>query len=437
MLYGAIAGDIAGSVREFRGMKGDEVEFITNRCRFTDDTILTIAVADAIMNNMPMAEALRTYANLYPRPMGGYGTRFVYWLMEGAGAPAYNSCGNGSAMRVSACAWAADTMDEVLRLAHLSAECTHNHPEGIKGAEATAAAIFLARKGKSKNEIRDYIQEHYYDLSSSYDDLRNEPYEFHATCQDTVPQAIICFLHSEDYESAVRMAMLTNRDTDTAGAICGAIAGAYYGVPSDIKAKVRQLLDEHLLNVLDKFENYFTRKTPDVPTYNSFRVGDDRIWACEYPFHYDEEKGKAKLQQAIDFGITHFIDLTEEGELKPYAQCIPAGSMISHERFAVVDNSAPDSVEHTMVLLEKMDSILQNPNARIYLHCWGGVGRTCTIVACWLAWKRKLGFYGTMRALKELWSACPKSTRRTAPDTEEQVDFIHDFIGYLQNSKRE
>ena len=433
MLYGAIAGDIAGSIREFIGMKGDEVDLIANRCTFTDDTILTIAVADAIMSGVPMAEALRTYATLYPRPMGGYGSMFVDWLEKGEGAPAYNSYGNGSAMRVSACAWAADTLDEVLKLARLSAECTHNHPEGIKGAEATAAAVFLARKGKSKKEIQDYIQEHYYDLSSTYEDLYNESYEFHATCQDTVPQAIISFLYSEDYDTAVRMAMLINRDTDTAGAICGAIAGAYYGVPSDIKAKVRQLLDEHLLNVLDEFENQFARKNPDVPTYNSFRVGDDRIWACEYPFNLNEEKGKSKLQQAVDFGITHFIDLTEEGELKPYAQFIPKGSAISHMRFPVKDTRIPDSAEHTMELLLKINAILQNPNARIYLHCWGGVGRTCTIVACWLAWKRKLDFFGTMRVLDELWSKCPKSARRTTPDTEEQVDFIQQFVDFLQN----
>lgn len=259
MLYGAIAGDIAGSIREFVGMKGDEVELITEECSFTDDSILTLAVADALMTGVPMAEAIRAYATLFPKPMGGYGSMFVDWLQKGPGAPPYNSCGNGSAMRVSACAWVADSLEETLGLARLSAECTHNHPEGIKGAEATAAAIYLARTGSSKTEICDFIHTNYYDMSRSYEDLYNAPYEFHKTCQDTVPEAIICFLYSEDFETALRMAMLVNRDTDTAGAICGAIAGAYYGVPEHIKAKVREKLEINLLDVLDDFEEFVNR----------------------------------------------------------------------------------------------------------------------------------------------------------------------------------
>lgn len=259
MLYGAIAGDIAGSTYEYFGMKGDEHELFPEGSEFTDDTILTLAVADALNSGVPVAEALRTYATLFPHPMGGYGSMFVTWLESGEGSPAYNSFGNGSAMRVSPCAWVADTLEEALRLARLSAECTHNHPEGIKGAEATAAAIYLARTGSSKAEIRDFIHEHYYDMSRSYEDLYNAPYEFHKTCQDTVPEAIISFLYSEDFETALRMAMLVNRDTDTAGAICGAIAGAYYGVPEHIKAKVREKLEINLLDVLDDFEKFINK----------------------------------------------------------------------------------------------------------------------------------------------------------------------------------
>lgn len=257
MLYGAIAGDIAGSTREFVGMKANEKELIPRGSSYTDDSILTIAVADAIMSGTSMADALRTYASLYTRPMGGYGAMFARWARMEPGTPANNSCGNGSAMRVSACAWARESLEEVLKLARQSAECSHNHPEGIKGAEATAAAIFLARKGKSKDEIREFIHSHYYDMTRTYDDLCNEKCIFHGTCQDTVPEAIISFLESKDYESALRMAMFVNRDTDTAAAICGAIAGAYYGVPEDIKAKVRSILDENLLDVLDDFEKEY------------------------------------------------------------------------------------------------------------------------------------------------------------------------------------
>lgn len=260
MLYGAIAGDIAGSTYEFVGMKGDEKELFPKGSKYTDDTILTLAVADALNSGVPIADALRTYALLYRRPMGGYGSMFVTWLEAGNGAPAYNSYGNGSAMRVSACAWLAESLDEAQRLAKLSAECTHNHPEGIKGAVATASAIFMARKGASKEDIRKYIDEYFYDMNRSYEDVYNEGYIFHATCQDTVPEAIICFLESADYESAIRMAMLTNRDTDTAAAICGAIAGAFYGVPEYIKRTVRETLDKNLLEVLDDFEESVRKK---------------------------------------------------------------------------------------------------------------------------------------------------------------------------------
>lgn len=264
MLYGAIAGDMAGSTYEFYGMTGAEAEFIPNGSAFTDDTILTLAVADAIMSKMPFGEALSTYATLYPHPKGGYGNRFVDWMIEsrlkGEVQPAYGSYGNGSAMRVSACAWATDSLDDAIALARQSAECTHNHPEGIKGAEATAAAIFLARTGKTKEEIREYIHNNYYDMSRSLDELYNAPYRFGAHCQNTVPEAILCFLYSTDFESAVTLAMLTNKDTDTAGAICGSIAEAFYGVPDDVKAKVRSLLDPNLTTVLDEFEKQYQKE---------------------------------------------------------------------------------------------------------------------------------------------------------------------------------
>lgn len=434
MLYGAIAGDIAGSTYEFFGLKGDEQELFPKNSEFTDDTILTLAVADALNNGVPMAEAIRTYATLYPNPMGGYGSRFVIWLAAGKGTPAYNSYGNGSAMRVSACAWAGDTIDEVQNIARMSAVCTHNHPEGIKGAVATASAIFMARMGASKEEIRKYVHENFYDMSRSYEDLYNDKYNFHAACQDTVPEAIICFLESEDYESALRMVMLVNKDTDTAAAICGAIAGAFYGVPDYIKRIVREKLDEKLLSVLDDFEESVKgrRVSQSAPTTNCFQVYDERIWGCEYPFHLDEEKGKEKLQVALNFGITHFIDLTEEGELIPYTEYLPSGSFVKYCRYPIHDTGVPSSCQSMLDLLKGIEQIMHNANAKIYLHCWGGVGRTGMVVACWIAWKRHLSFYDTMKALDTLWEQCPKSNSRTIPDTEEQIDFIQKFIKYIE-----
>lgn len=263
MIYGAIAGDVAGSTYEFYGMTGAEKDFIPQGSKFTDDTVLTVAAAYAILKNMPFAETYKKFGLLYPNPKGGYGTHFHTWLMKchfnKEIAPAYNSYGNGSAMRVSPCAYAAQTLEEAVVLARKSAECTHNHPEGIKGAEATAAAIFLALHGKSKEEIKKYIHENYYNMNRSKDDLCNAPYTFNAYCQNTVPEAILCFLYSDDYESAVRLAMLTNKDCDTAAAICGAIAGAYYGVSDELKDKVRTLLDDKLISVLDEFEKKYIK----------------------------------------------------------------------------------------------------------------------------------------------------------------------------------
>lgn len=434
MLYGAIAGDIAGSTREFCGMKDDEKELFPEGSAFTDDTILTLAVAEATRRNSPMAEMIRKMARDYPHPMGGYGSMFEEWLWAGENAPAYASFGNGSAMRVSACAWAADDIGEVQRLARLSAECTHNHPEGVKGAVATASAVFMARRGCTKESIRRYVHEHFYDMSRSYEELYAEDYEFHATCQDTVPEALICFFESEDFEDALRMAMLVNRDTDTAAAICGAVAGAYYGVPEKVKKIVRSTLDARLLAVLDGFEEWVRQRMTQrsVPMENCFRVGDERIWGCEYPFDLDEEVGIRKLQGVLDFGITHFIDLTEEGELRPYSPYIPCGAFVEHRRCAIPDMGVPASCESMLEILKSIDLILQGSHAKVCLHCWGGVGRTGLVVACWIAWRRRLGFFDTMEVLYDIWTQCPKSLYRDIPDTGEQTDFIRRFIEYIQ-----
>ena len=259
MLYGAIYGDILGSTHEYVGINGAETqeELLEEESTFTDDTILTLAVADALMNNSDIGKALRLYATIYHRPMGGYGTMFVNWLEAGDSARPYNSFGNGSPMRCCACAWAADNLEGAIELAKQSALPTHDHPEGIKGAEAVAACIFLARTGHSKEEIRQYVQEHYYDMSRSFEDIYSEPYKFGAICQNTVPEAIISFLYSDSFEQALLYSMLTNKDTDTAAAITGSIAEAYYGVPDYVRGIVREKLDEPLLSILDGFEEKY------------------------------------------------------------------------------------------------------------------------------------------------------------------------------------
>ena len=250
-MIGAIAGDIIGSVYEAHRIKTEEFPLFSPGCRFTDDTVMTVATADAILAGKGYAEAYREWGRLYPH--AGYGGMFRQWLRSDDMGP-YNSFGNGSAMRVSPVGFAFDSLDRVLEEAKSSAEVTHNHPEGIKGARATAAAIYLARTGKSKNEIKDYIESTFdYDLSATLAEIRPH-YRFDPTCQGSVPQAVIAFLESSSYEDAVRKAISLGGDTDTQGCITGGIAQAYYKTIDDhIIKKARALLDGRLLKVVDAF----------------------------------------------------------------------------------------------------------------------------------------------------------------------------------------
>lgn len=171
----------------------------------------------------------------------------------------------------------------------------------------------------------------------------------------------------------------------------------------------------------------------DRPTHFSFKVGDFPIWGAEYPFDLDEERGKEKLMCAIGFGITHFVDLTEEGELNPYEQFIPLDSGVQHLRFPIRDVNVPTSCEAVHALMQQMDSILQDPRAKIYLHCWGGVGRTGTICACWAAYKDHTDYDTTIGNLRKWWAMCPKSEWRKIPDSQSQLEFVRNYIDFLNH----
>ena len=198
-------------------------------------------------------ESMREFGRKYP--LAGYGRTFKIWLRDETIGP-YNSWGNGAAMRVSACGWAGRTLDEVKAMSRAVTEVTHNHPEGIKGAEATAAATFLARTGKSMEEIKTVTVRDYYPLGFTLDEIR-PTYEFDVSCQGSVPQALEAFFESTSFEDAIRNAISIGGDSDTIGAICGAVAGAYYGVPDDIRAKVESFLDAYLLEIVRNFEQMF------------------------------------------------------------------------------------------------------------------------------------------------------------------------------------
>src|SRR5262245_19360006 len=250
-MIGAIAGDVIGSVHEFIGTKTTDFPLFDQHSRFTDDTVLAVAVADCLLNGFDYVETFHQYAAAYPD--AGYGQRFSSWIRQGRREP-YNSWGNGAAMRVPAIAYAFDRLTDVLAQAARSAEVTHNHPEGVKGAQATAAAIFMALRGRSKSVIRTSLERMFcYDLHARLDDIR-PTYWFDESCQGTVPPAIIAFLESSDFEDAVRKAISLGGDADTLACITGAVAEAHYGgVPDHIASRTLDALDDRLRDVVFRF----------------------------------------------------------------------------------------------------------------------------------------------------------------------------------------
>lgn len=251
-MLGAIAGDVIGSVHEHRPIKTTEFPLLVPGSRFTDDTVLTVATAHAILTGTSYQEAYRSIGRRYPD--AGYGGMFLDWLESPDPRP-YNSWGNGSAMRVAPVGWAFDTVEAVLDQAERSAAVTHDHPEGIKGAQATAHAVFMARSGAFKEDMRDDLVGRFgYDLDRTIDQIR-PAYQWDVSCQGSVPEAIIAFLDSTDYEDAIRLAISLGGDADTQAAIAGAIAQAHYGaVPDEIVARVRERLPGEFLAVVDEFE---------------------------------------------------------------------------------------------------------------------------------------------------------------------------------------
>lgn len=268
-MIGSIIGDIVGSIYEFDNIKTKEFDFFNPHKDFTDDSILTLATADWIMNKGNVADYYIRYALDNPSPKGGYGGLFSRWIIDSdrfhTPMKPYNSCGNGSAMRVGPVGSACRTEDEVLDMAQKSSECTHNHPEGIKGAQATALAIFMAKEGKTSEEIKNCIEDKFkYDLSMTVEELQKR-YSWGGLdgngnggiCQDSVPQAIICALKAESFEDAVRNAISIGGDSDTIGCITGSIAEFLYGIPKKIYQEGLSYLPEKYKSIVEKFENRY------------------------------------------------------------------------------------------------------------------------------------------------------------------------------------
>ncbi len=250
-MIGAIAGDIIGSVFEWNNVKTTNFELFSKNSKFTDDSVLTIALADSILSGANCSEKLKEYYHRYPG--AGYGGQFTAWANSASSAP-YNSWGNGAAMRISPTGYAFSSLEVTLKMAEFYTALTHNHPEGIKGGCATAASIFLARRGHSKTEIKEYVESHFgYNLNRTLDEIR-PTYQFDESCQGTVPEAIIAFLESDNFEDAIRKAISLGGDSDTLACITGGIAQAFYGgIPAMITKKVYEILDEPLGKVTKAF----------------------------------------------------------------------------------------------------------------------------------------------------------------------------------------
>lgn len=433
-LLGAIIGDMVGSTREWNNTKSEDFELLPPGSRFTDDTVMTLAVAEWLMTDPAhskhtLIECMQRLGRKYP--YAGYGGMFRRWLNTENPEP-YNSFGNGSAMRVSPVGLYANSLEEALELAHITASVSHNHPEGIKGAQAIAACVYLKKTEEwdAEGSIKRYIKDTFgYRLDLDLEEIRKD-YSFDVTCQGSVPIAIMAFLKYASYpaERALRMAISMGGDSDTIGAMTASIAGAERrhvwggGFRTELIDRCRALLPPDLLDINDRFISFLSK-----PLYQSYEVVcNGIIYAGEYPGDIDPEKARSKIQHMYHFGVRHFVDLTEAGELAPYSHLLPSDT--TYLRFPIKDCGAPDSTENVQRLLFRLKE-LQKMGGEVYLHCWGGVGRTGTIVACHLAnhWD-ETSPEEVLKVLRRNFSDMPKAAHRVTPETKEQTDFITRFI---------
>lgn len=442
-ILGAIVGDIVGSTREWHNVKTEDFELLPPGSRFTDDTVMTLAVAEWLMTDpthseRTLIECMQRLGRKYPN--AGYGGMFSRWLITENPKP-YNSFGNGSAMRVSPVGLYANSLEEALELARITASVSHNHPEGIKGAQAIAAAIYLKRTEEfdTKGKIKRFVEQNFgYDLDINIRDIRND-YSFDVTCQGSVPIAIMAFLQ-EPYsaETAIRLAVSMGGDSDTIGCMTASIATAERphvisssSLSSEIEERCRRLLPPDLLDINDRFLAFINR-----PLHQSYEVwGNGIIYAGEYPGDKNGEIAKQKIERMYHFGVRHFIDLTEEGELRPYNHLLPSDT--TYTRFPITDCGAPKSIESVQRLLLRIEE-LKKMDGYVYVHCWGGVGRTGTIIACYLAqnWDEP-DLNKTLEVLRRNFSKMPKSAYRETPETKEQIDFIERFINTGKSYKKD
>jgi len=438
-MLGAVFGDIIGSSYEWNNVKTKDFPLERPGTRYTDDSVMTLAVAKWLLEDPSHSEShlikcMQKLGRGHIR--AGYGGRFKEWLQSKDPQP-YNSWGNGSAMRVSPVALYANTIQEALELARITAIVTHNHPEGVIGALAVTECVFICREAKdletAKEKIRRTISKKYgYNLDRTLDEIRPDN-KFDDSCQGSVPEAIIAFLESTSLEDCARNAVSIGGDSDTIAAIACSIYAAKRNNDGDaLMKRFEHYLPNDLRRIMDEFERRINNRRP---IENSYEVTKN-IYAGEYPRNKDDESSYVKMKQFESFGITHFVDLTEEGELQPYEHLLYNGA--KYLRFPIKDESIPQSTESVRGLIAKITKVIKgNPKAKVYIHCWGGVGRTGLVVGCLLGEFYKQGYDETLKRLEQLFAACPKSDRRHTPETAEQHKFIASYIqGLKQNDTK-
>ena len=433
-MLGAVFGDIVGSAYEWNNVKTKDFPLERSGTRYTDDSVMTLAVAkwlieDPLHSESHLIKCMQKLGRGHIK--AGYGSRFKEWLMSKDPQP-YNSWANGSAMRVSPVALFANSLEDALELARTTANVTHNHPEGIKGALAVAECVFICREARdiesAKDEIKEAIPTKYgYDLKRTLDEIRPD-YKFDVSCQGSVPEAIIAFLESTSLEDCVRNAVSIGGDSDTIAAIaCSIYAAKGNADENKLMQRFERYLPHDLLRIMDEFERRINNRRP---IENSYEVTKN-IYAGEYPRNKDDESSYAKLKHFESFGITHFVDLTEVGELQPYESLLYKGAKCF--RFPIKDESIPQSTEDVRGLIAKITKVIKDsPKAKVYIHCWGGVGRTGLIVGCLLGELYRKNYDETLKMLEQLFMACPKSAKRHTPETAEQHQFIAKYIQELK-----
>ena len=443
-MLGAIIGDIVGSTREHKNVKTEHFQLITPHSRFTDDTVMTLAVAKWLMDDPhhrpeTLVKIMQQLGRKYND--AGYGRHFLNWLFSDDPQP-YGSFGNGSAMRVSPVAMYASSLNETLELARITASVTHNHPEGIKGAQAIAACIYMQMHENfaTQSQIKEYIERNFgYDLNPRLEDLR-PTYTFDVTCQGSVPIAIMAYLQRHNALDTLRLAVSMGGDSDTIACMATSIAYACpfndissaTNIPQDVITKCREILTPELLDINDRFEAFISR-----PLYQSYYIPNSGcVFAGEYPGDRSDDVAKTKIAQMTHFGVNHFIDLTEAGELRPYTKLLPSGT--TYTRFPVKDCEAPEDLIDTRRLINHIRQLTRQNSGYIYVHCRGGLGRAGTIIACLLAEEMDTPDCDVALArLRTIAFSMPKAANKRIPETIAQERFVRLYVDGIQSARKD